>query len=192
MLVYTKHPSSNRVLERLWLLDAVIVYLAINRMSIVAFGAVFLVYFLVLRQDKNTASSEKSSGQTGPQYGRIVPKGGSSVESILQNRATSNSGHAQHADLSDVSRSDLVWVEDGNFVIIVQSTAFRFYGGLLSMHSAIFKDMFSIPQPSNDTETFDGCPYIRLNDSVQDFAHFLQVILGLTYVICFLPGQNSN
>lgn len=72
-----------------------------------------------------------------------------------------------------------LWVEDGNFIIIVQSIAFRFYAGLLSMHSAIFEDMFSIAQPDH-RETFNGYPFIRLDDSAQDFSYFLQVILGIT------------
>lgn len=50
--------------------------------------------------------------------------------------------------------------------------------------------MFSIPQSHlNSEETMEGCPIIRLDDSLEDVVNFLKVLLsGPSYVYPLYPG----
>nr|VWP00669.1 Uncharacterized protein [Ganoderma boninense] len=47
-----------------------------------------------------------------------------------------------------IKRDSDVWFEDGNIVVVAQSTAFRFHKSVVSLHSSLFRDLFSIPQPA--------------------------------------------
>ena len=40
------------------------------------------------------------------------------------------------------------WYDDGTVILIARNVEFRIYKGLLSDHSSVFRDMFSLPQPS--------------------------------------------
>lgn len=70
-------------------------------------------------------------------------------------------------------RYEQLWFEDGNVMIIAEDTAFRLHRGILSRHSEVFRDMFSIPQPQGDAEIMEGVPVVHLPDSLHDLAHFL-------------------
>ncbi|KAM5544058.1 hypothetical protein V8D89_002244 [Ganoderma adspersum] len=75
-----------------------------------------------------------------------------------------------------------VWFEDGNTVVIGQNTAFRFHKSVVSIHSSVFCDLFSIPRPSPKgeevDETFDGCPVVRVSDTSYDFRELIRAIYG--------------
>lgn len=90
------------------------------------------------------------------------------------------------------THSDLWW-EDGNIVIQAETTQFRVYKGHLATHSEIFRDMFSIPQPSMDPkETVEGCPVVQVSDTAEDWTYILQALLERRYVYHFtsiLVGQ---
>lgn len=73
-------------------------------------------------------------------------------------------------------RSD-VWLEDGNIVIQAEGKQFKVYRGVLAMHSSVFKDMFSIPQPpSSETPTVEGYPLVHVSDSAEDVAVVLRAL----------------
>lgn len=59
------------------------------------------------------------------------------------------------------------WMRDGDFILRVEGTLFKVHYKSLSK-SEIFGDMMSIPQPC-DVECIDGCPYVELADSAQDW-----------------------
>ncbi|KAI0342601.1 hypothetical protein BDW22DRAFT_1305043, partial [Trametopsis cervina] len=69
------------------------------------------------------------------------------------------------------------YIADGNIVLLAGKTAFRGYRGLLAMQSPVLQDMFSIPQP-DDGETFEGCPVVRLQDSVYQVAWLCWALYG--------------
>jgi hypothetical protein len=46
----------------------------------------------------------------------------------------------------------------------------------MSAHSAIFRDMFAIPQPAADEERVEGCPVVQLLDNAEDWTHVLKAI----------------
>ena len=81
-------------------------------------------------------------------------------------------------------RDSEVWSEDGNIVVVAQNTAFRFHKSVVSLHSSVFRDLFSIPQPSlilidgEVVEVFDGCPVVHVSDTSYDFRELLRAIYG--------------
>lgn len=50
-------------------------------------------------------------------------------------------------------RHPTLWLDDGNVVLVVENTGFRVHRGILSKHSDVFRDMFSVPQPPAGTSS---------------------------------------
>ncbi|PIL28389.1 hypothetical protein GSI_09540 [Ganoderma sinense ZZ0214-1] len=79
-----------------------------------------------------------------------------------------------------IRRDSEVWFEDGNIVVIAQNTAFRIHKSVVSVHSSVFRDLFSIPQPSLTVDgvnvSFDGCRVVRVSDTSYDFRELLRAI----------------
>lgn len=67
------------------------------------------------------------------------------------------------------------WFADGNIVIVAGLTAFKVHRGQLERHSEIFRDLFSIPQPT-EQELMDGCPCVQLYDPPQDVLYLLMAL----------------
>ncbi|KAI1792055.1 hypothetical protein LXA43DRAFT_358897 [Ganoderma leucocontextum] len=91
-----------------------------------------------------------------------------------------DSRSSQNPDDS-IHRDSAIWFEDGNIVAIAQNTAFRFHKGVLSLHSQVFRDLFSVPQPSSvgsagTAQTFDGYPAVHVTDTSYDFRELLRAI----------------
>ncbi|KAI9056898.1 LETM1-domain-containing protein, partial [Trametes sanguinea] len=88
------------------------------------------------------------------------------------------------SDLATVSISGTVkrdpdlWFDDGNIVLLCRDVAFRVYRGLLTRHSVIFRDLFSMAQPST-SETMESCPVVHISDPPDDLRHLLKVMCGL-------------
>ncbi|KAI1795345.1 hypothetical protein LXA43DRAFT_992385 [Ganoderma leucocontextum] len=68
------------------------------------------------------------------------------------------------------------WLEDGNLILLAGTTALRVYRGLLVKKSAVFADMFAAGS-LDASETFDGCPVVRLSDHPEDLRDFLQYLI---------------
>jgi hypothetical protein len=86
----------------------------------------------------------------------------------------------RHADL---------WFCDGSVILQADSTLFRVHKSQLSRHSAIFSDMFTLPQPPVMTthatladETYEGCPVVELHDSAEDVANLLLALYDGPFV----------
>ena len=83
---------------------------------------------------------------------------------------------------NSIKRDSEVWFEDGNVVVIAQNTAFRFHKSVLSLHSPVFRDLFSVPQPSpaggKAEELLEGCSVVRVSDTSYDFRELLRAIYG--------------
>lgn len=76
-----------------------------------------------------------------------------------------------------ISRHEDFWFTDGSVVLVVENTAFRIHQSILSRHSDVFADMFTVPQPdSNDADHFDGCPIVHLTDPLEDFVDVMKAI----------------
>ncbi|KAI0737397.1 hypothetical protein C8Q80DRAFT_1115176 [Daedaleopsis nitida] len=78
-------------------------------------------------------------------------------------------------DTQPVKDAEL-WLPDGNIVVISRNVAFRIHKSILSRHSEIFCDLFSLPQHEVD-ETMDDCPTVHLDaDDPDDLRPLFQVI----------------
>lgn len=77
-------------------------------------------------------------------------------------------------------RSQDVWYDDGNIVIQTENIVFKVFRGILASNSAVFSDMFSVPQPTNEAITgpdmYDSCPLVQIYDTPEDTRHFLKAI----------------
>ncbi|KAH9856212.1 hypothetical protein C2E23DRAFT_722714 [Lenzites betulinus] len=83
---------------------------------------------------------------------------------------------------STVKRDSELWFDDGNLILVTGNVEFKVYRGPLIAHSPIFKDMLSLPQPSEpDQSSENACPVIPLHDSADDLRHALRV---------FVPGNS--
>ena len=90
---------------------------------------------------------------------------------------------------SNIHHPDL-YFPDANFVIIAQDGAkktdrihFRVHQSMLSKHSQVFKDMFTLPgSPENAQEFYDGVPFVEVNDDPEDMAKFLTILYEPLYV----------
>lgn len=72
------------------------------------------------------------------------------------------------------TRDEEFWYDDGTVILVAGDVEFRVYKGILSEASAVFRDMFSFPQPPAPP-TADGCPIVHLSDSPEDLRHVLRV-----------------
>jgi hypothetical protein len=88
--------------------------------------------------------------------------------------------HTNEQQSSEWKRHPELYMPDGTMVFLTNNTLFRVYPGLLSKHSEVFRGMNSLSdcQPPN-SETYDGCPLVRLTDDAEDLAFFLSATMGL-------------
>ncbi|CAL1715631.1 unnamed protein product [Somion occarium] len=84
-------------------------------------------------------------------------------------------------------RHNDLWFSDGSVVLRAEQTLFRVHMSQLSRHSLLFRDMFTLPQPSTASEPspsaihspqtdlgyIEGCPVIHLHDKAEDLANLL-------------------
>ncbi|KAL1718701.1 hypothetical protein EV715DRAFT_200617 [Schizophyllum commune] len=78
-----------------------------------------------------------------------------------------------------ITRSD-VWLEDGNIILQAERTQFKFYKGLLALHSQVFSDMLAVVpqgQGASDSAVVEGCPVVELTDAAQDVRFMLLWLL---------------
>ncbi|OAX37638.1 hypothetical protein K503DRAFT_771291 [Rhizopogon vinicolor AM-OR11-026] len=78
-------------------------------------------------------------------------------------------------------RSD-IWFPDGNIVLIADCAAFKVHRGQLERHSDVFHDLFSIPQPP-DESLVDGSPWVELYDRPSDLYHLLIALYDGLYFV---------
>ncbi|KAI0080975.1 hypothetical protein K474DRAFT_1614450 [Panus rudis PR-1116 ss-1] len=89
----------------------------------------------------------------------------------------SSGAHSGDAPPKDPQRHENLWFPDGNVVLIsTDDIAFRLHKSVLGRHSSLFRDMFTLPQPQGaNTEEFDGCPAVRLQDSGNSVAGLISI-----------------
>ena len=75
----------------------------------------------------------------------------------------------------NLKRCDELWYADGTVVLQAGTTLFRVYTGILSQYSAIFRDLFAVPQPAVQ-EQYQGCPLVHLPDTASEVYHLLKVV----------------
>ncbi|THU84503.1 hypothetical protein K435DRAFT_783745 [Dendrothele bispora CBS 962.96] len=86
-----------------------------------------------------------------------------------------------HQQQQSIIHSTDVWFDDGTLIIDAEGVYFRVYKGILSANSPVFNDMFDIPQPIEGTDTYEGCPVVKLYDSATEMMHFLKALHFASY-----------
>ncbi|KAH9922083.1 uncharacterized protein B0H18DRAFT_1019051 [Fomitopsis serialis] len=86
----------------------------------------------------------------------------------------SDSSTAQ-PDIVAFVRDGEIWLADGNVVLEAQGHAFKVYQGLLAHNSEVFRDLFSLPQPTSP-DAYDGCPIVHLTDHPDELRHLLHAL----------------
>lgn len=72
------------------------------------------------------------------------------------------------------TRSD-IWFDDGNVILLAESTLFRVYRGLLSAQSPVLKEYFA--DQARTPLLIEGCVVLRLPHTAVDVTHFLKATL---------------
>ncbi|KAI0782152.1 hypothetical protein C8Q75DRAFT_535690 [Abortiporus biennis] len=80
------------------------------------------------------------------------------------------------AGTENIQRHPEYYFPDGNFVIIAGNHAFRTHRTVLSRHSKVFRDMFTIPQPPVDSDLYDGCSVVHLTETREEAQIMFSVI----------------
>jgi len=88
--------------------------------------------------------------------------------------------------LHGLTLSEQLWYEDGNVILVATNQAFRVHRGVLSQHSSVFRDLFTVPQPSSAL-LVDGCAVVHLAD---DPLH-LEFLLSAMYDRSFFNGAGK-
>ena len=82
--------------------------------------------------------------------------------------------------LESITPDTTIWFEDGNVVVIAQTTGFRVHKSLLSRQSDVFRDVFDMPAPpaADESQQVYGCSMVRVHDTSYDMRELLKVIYG--------------
>ncbi|KAJ7639986.1 hypothetical protein DFH06DRAFT_1334900 [Mycena polygramma] len=75
-----------------------------------------------------------------------------------------------------LTRAEGLWFQDCGLIIQAETTLFRVSRDYLAVHSPVFRDMGSLPQPK-DADMMDGCPFVVLPDSAEDVDILLRALL---------------
>ena len=86
----------------------------------------------------------------------------------------------EHLNISpSPCRSAEFWFNDGNVILHVETTQFRVHRGVLSMHSEIFRGMFTVPQPAVvEGDVVEGCSVVKLPERAMDWEFVLKALYG--------------
>ncbi|KAI0345789.1 hypothetical protein BDW22DRAFT_913517 [Trametopsis cervina] len=84
----------------------------------------------------------------------------------------------------DYIRDTDVWLSDGNVVIVAEDKddaplktyAFKCHRSVLARHSPVFDTLFTLPQPSEAGEEYDGAPVVRLPDPYKVLKSVLKML----------------
>lgn len=99
---------------------------------------------------------------------------------LLPNDSTASA--TDELTLRSLTRHQEFWFYDGSIVLSVQETLFRVHQTILSTHSDIFADLFTVPQPDGEY-MIEGCHVVILHDDAKDFEDLLRAV----YLPKFVP-----
>ncbi|KAJ7625763.1 hypothetical protein FB45DRAFT_1060393 [Roridomyces roridus] len=89
--------------------------------------------------------------------------------------------------MADVLRSKAknLWFCPGMVILRAKTLEFQVPLGILSTHSSVFEDLFTLPQPPpGESEVVDGIPVVELHDNPEQLQTFLNAIFDPSF---FLP-----
>ncbi|CAL1717210.1 unnamed protein product [Somion occarium] len=81
---------------------------------------------------------------------------------------------------NELTRYNEFWFDDGSIIVLAADVAFRLHKGILSRHSTVFRDMFSVAQPVDSGATLDcsldGVPLVHVSDTREDFESIVSIL----------------
>ncbi|RPD58525.1 hypothetical protein L226DRAFT_148024 [Lentinus tigrinus ALCF2SS1-7] len=80
--------------------------------------------------------------------------------------------------VAPLKKDEEFWFEDGNITLVVGDIEFRIYRGLLIEQSEVFRDMFSLAQPSSQPHESPEPPVVHLYDPPDSFRHLLRAFMS--------------
>ncbi|KLO06114.1 hypothetical protein SCHPADRAFT_946356 [Schizopora paradoxa] len=99
-------------------------------------------------------------------------------------------GKRRREDQDEPQRHEVLWFTDGNVVLATDKYLFKVFKGILSMLSAVFRDMFELGESSGGEsvvqEMYEGVPLVTLvDDQGEDVAHLLRALYDHRYYNCY-------
>lgn len=98
-----------------------------------------------------------------------------------------------------------LWFRDGSVVLQADRTVFLVHQSQLARHSLIFRDMFSLPQPSaprsrddkaaRGSPMYEGHPLVIMHDTAEDVANLLTALYDGPFVLTsasVLPSTHTS
>jgi len=83
-----------------------------------------------------------------------------------------------------------LWFPDGSIILQSENILFRVYSGLLSLHSPLFRDLFSLPQPpASDQEVYEGVSVVEMADTANELYYLLKAQQNPTSIL-ITPTSN--
>ena len=136
-----------------------------------------LVEWLASRPSMRAESKRKEKGKwmKGAHVTRPRP-----VSRHTRRRPDDNDNDEEMAEKAAPSgRDEEFWFEDGTIILVAAGVEFKVYRGVLAEHSAVFADMFSLPQPPHDLSDSDApvCPVVHLDDPPEELREVLRALL---------------
>ncbi|KIM42349.1 hypothetical protein M413DRAFT_444773 [Hebeloma cylindrosporum] len=99
--------------------------------------------------------------------------GSTDISNPFHDHSTANA--TDDSTLRSLTRHPEFWFYDGSIVLSVQETLFRVHQTILSTHSDIFADLFTVPQPDGEY-VIEGCHVVILHDDAKDFEDLLRAV----------------
>lgn len=110
-------------------------------------------------------------------------------------------------DVTSCTKDPDFFLDDGNVILLAQSTLFRVHKSMLSIHSEIFRDMFRISAgriwcsaacqfenplligaalgTDESQEVYGGVPIVQMSDSASDLRHLINALYKRSWVFCW-------
>lgn len=83
---------------------------------------------------------------------------------------------SDNGDSAPVIPHETLYFDDGNIILIAQTTSYKVHKGILSRHSEVMRTMLQLPQPAvSADELVDGCQLVHLSDTEDDVTLMLSV-----------------
>jgi hypothetical protein len=93
-------------------------------------------------------------------------------------------------------RHPTLYIPSGDIVLSTKHRGavhlFRVHKAVLSYHSPIFEDLFTLPPTPGVNEEYDGASMVRMPDNYQDLVSFLEVLYEQEYVLAPHFMSNTN
>lgn len=80
--------------------------------------------------------------------------------------------------IENYTQSD-IWFDDGNVILLAESTIFRVHRSILSSQSPVFKTMLA--DPTQASHNLHDCPVFPLIHTAQDVTCFLKALFDRRY-----------